>query len=336
MINVNIVVIGGGTGAPKSIQASLALGADTSAVVAMADDGGSSGLIRSSTGQLPPGDVRKCLIAMADDAKAGWAQAFSYRFDYINGHALGNLILSALTDVAGSLPKAIERCETLLGCRGHVYPSTLDSIILCGHTRDGRDINGQADICASSTAIDSVSIKPDAAAYAPAVNAILNADVILLGPGSLFTSIIPNLLVRGITRAIRESGAIVIFVAPLADAQGETWGFSYAETLESLLSYGLDGALSAMLINNPGRKEACGTATGVFKAVSGQDDYTSKLYNKPENIAIRDSDIDRICSHGVRPVLANLCDARHPSSHDVGLLAAGIDDIISSVRAGGV
>ncbi len=135
---VKAVVIGGGTGAPVSIRTLLSLEADVSAVVAMADDGGSTGILREEAGVLPPGDIRKCLAAMAADASDPLTRAFKYRFSFARNHTLGNLMLSALEDATGSFPEAIAICERLLSARGHVYPSTLDKVRLVAETCDGR------------------------------------------------------------------------------------------------------------------------------------------------------------------------------------------------------
>ena len=224
---IEAVVIGGGTGAPVSIRTLLSLGIPTSAVVAMADDGGSTGILRDKADVTPPGDIRKCIAAFADDPTDPLVRAFKYRFAVADDHALGNLLLAALEDASGSFPEAIRICERLVNAQGHVYPSTLDHVTLTAHTKDGRTLDGQAVACHSRTALESVSLQSDEGAirpYRPALKAIESADLIVLGPGSLFTSIIPNLLVPGILEAIQRSRGSVLFVCSLADVQGETWG----------------------------------------------------------------------------------------------------------------
>ncbi len=248
------VVIGGGTGAPVSIRTLLSMGVETSAVVAMADDGGSTGILREEADVTPPGDVRKCIAAMAADPNDPLTRAFKYRFSFARNHTLGNLMLSALEDAAGSFPEAIAICERLLDARGHVYPSTLDRVTLVARTRDGRELEGQAVACHSRTALERVRLRADARGppYQPALEAIREADLIVLGPGSLFTSIIPNLLVPGVVDAIRASQGCTLFVCSLADMQGETWGLTAREHVEALMDHGMRGLIDYVLVHTPG------------------------------------------------------------------------------------
>ena len=156
---LHAVVIGGGTGAPVSIRTLLSLGVETSAVVAMADDGGSTGLLREEADVTPPGDVRKCILAMAADPKDPLTRAFKYRFPIANNHSLGNLMLVALEDACGSFPEAISVCERMLDARGHVYPSTLTHVTLAAKTRGGELLEGQAVACHSDIALSRVILR---------------------------------------------------------------------------------------------------------------------------------------------------------------------------------
>lgn len=247
------VVIGGGTGAPVSLRTLLSMQVETAAVVAMADDGGSTGILREEADVTPPGDVRKCIAAMAADPADPLTRAFKYRFSFARNHTLGNLMLSALEDAAGSFPEAIAICERLLQAQGHVYPSTLDRVTLVARTRDGRTLEGQAVACHSRTALERVwlhAARP-VSAYEPALDAIRDADLIVLGPGSLFTSIIPNLLVPGVVDAIRASKGCTLFVCSLADMQGETWGLTAREHVEALMDHGMRGLVDYMLVHAP-------------------------------------------------------------------------------------
>ncbi|MBQ9955500.1 MAG: YvcK family protein [Eggerthellaceae bacterium] len=246
------VVIGGGTGAPMSIRTLLSLGLQTSAVVAMADDGGSTGALREEANVTAPGDIRKCLVAFARNQQDPFVRAFKYRIAVARDHTLGNLMLAALEDACESFPEAIGICERMLDAQGHVYPSTLDHVTLRARTRDGRILDGQAVACKSKTALEKVQLVSEEnliRPYEPALDAIREADLIVLGPGSLFTSIIPNLLVPGVVDAIRQSRGRVLFVCSLADVQGETWGLTVREHVEALVSHGLEGLIDFVLVH---------------------------------------------------------------------------------------
>ncbi len=264
------VVIGGGTGAPVSIKTLLAMGVQTSAVVAMADDGGSTGKLREHTQTIPPGDIRKCLTAMAANSADPMVEAFKYRFDYAYNHTLGNLMLTALADVS-SFTKAVSVCERILGCLGHVHPSTLDRVDLEGVTRDGRTIKGQSAIAHSDTALERVWLSPaDPVAHVPALRAIMDADLIVLGPGSLFTSIIPNLLVPGIVDAIKQSRAKTVFLCSVSDMQGETWGLDCSEHVQAILDCGMRDCLTAVCVDAL-RKTGDANTTGEMVALGKID-----------------------------------------------------------------
>jgi uncharacterized cofD-like protein len=330
------VVIGGGTGAPVGIRALLSLGVQTSAVVAMADDGGSTGMLREHTGMVPPGDIRKCLVAMAADPASTWAQAFRKRFSYVNDHTLGNLMLTALYEASGSFPQAIALCGQLLGARGMVYPSTLESVKLVGRTRDGRHLNGQANICDSDTALASVSLDPlYPEPYGPALDALREADLIVLGPGSLFTSIIPNLLVPGVLDAISASRGITVFLCSLADMQGETWGLNSAELVEALLDHGMRGLLDAVVIHQPaGHERTPGSVTASFAAIApdavvparttaqGAPSVRRVLFNR--GLA------QRIESLGPLLIVRDLVDPLRPTWHDIPVLAEVLEGVLDA------
>lgn len=321
--DIHAVVIGGGTGAPVSLRTLLSLGIHTSAVVAMADDGGSTGILREEADVTPPGDVRKCIVAMAADPEDPLTRAFKYRFTFARNHSLGNLMLSALEDATGSFPEAIAICERLLQAKGRVYPSTLARVTLEARTRDGRTLEGQAVACHSRTALEKVRLRgEDIAAYQPALEAIAQADLIVLGPGSLFTSIIPNLLVPGVIEAIRASRGACVFVCSLADMQGETWGLTAREHYEALCEHGMRGLLDYMLVHVPEElsletsfDEAFATAIGdQVRVWQTSEEQNEDLRIRPVPISYQDA--RAIQEQGTVVISRNLVDPQRPTWHD--------------------
>ena len=339
------VVIGGGTGAPVSIRTLLSLGVQTSAVVAMADDGGSTGVLREEADATPPGDIRKCLVAFAKDPSDPLVRALKYRFAVARDHALGNLLLTALEDATGSFPEAVAICERLVNAQGHVYPSTLDHVILSARTCDGRVLDGQAVACHSKTALESVWLAAEDGraprAYEPACQAIREADLIVLGPGSLFTSIIPNLLIPGVVDAIRESRGRVLFVCALADVQGETWGLTAREHFEALAAHGMEGLIDYMLVHSKVPLRAESPATGSFAALSGaelehastSDLNDTQLTRGVRPISITYADLLAIQSRGPIVISRNLADAERPTWHSPFALRDAFQNVIKLARA---
>lgn len=310
---VRAVVIGGGTGAPVSIRTLLSMGVKTSAVVAMADDGGSTGILRDQAGATAPGDIRKCITAMAGKSDDPLTKAFKVRFGFANNHTLGNLMLSALEVTSGSFPEAIDICEKLLDARGHVYPSTLDRVTLVAKTSDGRTLEGQAVACHSRCALRKVALTSESEilAYEPACEAIENADIIVLGPGSLFTSIIPNLIVPGIVDAIRRSKATTVFACSLADMQGETRGMSPLEHYEALCAHGMAGLVDYMLAQSPD--------------LSADDESRFKRL-----LIISDDEMHEVESRGTRVLRRDLVDHDQPTWHDPVKLRDALTEVLKA------
>ncbi len=339
------VVIGGGTGAPVSIRTLLSLGVTTSAVVAMADDGGSTGVLREEADATPPGDIRKCLVAFAKDPADPLVRALKYRFAVARDHALGNLLLTALEDACGSFPEAIAVCERLVDAQGHVYPSTLDHVVLSARTCDGRVLDGQAVACHSRTALESVWLAgEDGRAprpFEPALQAIREADLIVLGPGSLFTSIIPNLLIPGVVDAIRESRGRVLFVCALADVQGETWGLTAREHFEALAAHGMEGLVDYMLVHSKVPLRAESPATGSFAAISGADlEHAStsdlndtQLIRGVRPTSLSSADMLAIQARGPIVISRNLADPERPTWHSPFALRDAFQNVIRLSRS---
>ena len=252
-----VVVIGGGTGSYVALTGLCRKGLRPTAVVSVADSGGSSGRLRDEFGHLPPGDVRQCLVAlMPDEQQSLWLrQLFMYRFDRgegLNGHTFGNLFLTALVEITGSLEQAIAAAADLLKIRGSVAPVTLGSSTLCARLRDGTTLRGEASIDQRSQAevgIDHVYLDPPVFVNPQAKQAILDADVIVLGPGDLYTSVIPPLLVEGVVEALQATRARRIYVVNIMTKRGESDGYRAMDFANVIREY-LGGArLDGVIVN---------------------------------------------------------------------------------------
>ncbi|MGL4375725.1 MAG: gluconeogenesis factor YvcK family protein [Microcoleaceae cyanobacterium] len=227
-----IVAIGGGTGLSTLLRGLKDYSSNITAIVTVADDGGSSGRLRREIGVLPPGDIRNCLAAFADEEKL-LTELFQYRFsagDGLVGHSFGNLFLTAMSDITGDLEQAIAASSRVLAIRGEVLPATLTDVNLWAELVDGRRIEGESSITEAKGKILKIGCTPENPPALPrALEAIQEADYIIIGPGSLYTSIIPNLLVPDIAIAISESKAPRIYVCNIMTQEGETQGYSVAE-----------------------------------------------------------------------------------------------------------
>jgi uncharacterized cofD-like protein len=232
-----VVAVGGGTGMPILIKSLLTLGVAMDAIVTVADDGGSSGRLRQAFDGFPPGDSRNCLVAMADSSDT-MSRLFQYRFpggEGLESHALGNLIISALVDITGDFAGALSIAGKLVGAKGRVLPPSLEPLTLYADLSPSGRVVGQCNVANRLRPLKSIGITPaDAPASPEAVAALGSADLIVLGPGSLFTSIIANLLVKGIASAIRGSAAKKLFLCNLTIQPGETDGFTAADHVRAL------------------------------------------------------------------------------------------------------
>ena len=236
-----IVVIGGGTGSFTILRGLKKYDIKLSCIVSMADDGGSTGILRSEFGILPIGDVRRCLLALADNTGT-LNKLFTYRFgEQLSGHSFGNLFLTALKEITGSMETAIKEAERILKTRGHVLPVTFDDIKLFAELETGEIITGETNIDIpkhnAETPIKRVFLEPKAYAYHKAIEAIHNADLVVIGPGDLFTSVIPNLLVEGISEAICNTKAKKVYVCNLMTKYGETNDYKVQDFYNKLIEY---------------------------------------------------------------------------------------------------
>jgi uncharacterized cofD-like protein len=243
---LRVVAIGGGTGLSTLLKGlkkyAVAAGdapriAQLSAVVTVSDDGGSSGRLRKEFNMLPPGDVRNCIVALSED-EALLSRLFQHRFakgQSLEGHSFGNLFLAALTSLTGDFGEAVRLSSEILATRGHIFPATTANIELEALMQDGGRVRGETNITASKGRIEELFLVPaDPEPLPQTLQAIAGADLITIGPGSLFTSLIPNLLVRGIPQAIRESAAIKVYVCNLMTQANESLGRTAADHIRAL------------------------------------------------------------------------------------------------------
>ncbi|MGE5554605.1 MAG: gluconeogenesis factor YvcK family protein [Betaproteobacteria bacterium] len=248
-----VVGIGGGTGMATLLRG-LKLHTDhLAAIVTVADDGGSSGRLRAEMGVLPPGDVRMCLVALADTEPL-MERLFQYRFrqagEGLSGHNFGNLFIAALTAITGDFEEAIKESSKVLAVRGQVLPSTLADVVLQAELTDGRVIAGESEITRARGHIRRVFLTPRTPPALPeALGALAAADVIVLGPGSLYTSVLPNLLVEGVAEAIRHSPAVKIYVCNVMTQPGETDGYTVSDHVKAIVDHAGAGLIDYVLVN---------------------------------------------------------------------------------------
>ena len=248
-----IVAIGGGTGLSTLLRGLKDYTSNLTAIVTVADDGGSTGRLRQEFGVVAPGDIRQCISALAESEPL-MSRLFQYRFTEgsgLEGHSFGNLFIVAMSEVTGNFETAIHEASRVLNVRGTILPSTLEDVSLSARTAENELVHGEHNITERGTAIKELYLNPpDAEAHPDAVRAILDADLVVIGPGSLYTSIMPNLLVPGIKKALCATAAPRIFVCNVATQHGETDGFSVVEHLETLERHGGKGLVQGVVANN--------------------------------------------------------------------------------------
>jgi uncharacterized cofD-like protein len=261
-----VLAIGGGTGLANllkglkyyvratddGISALEARITELSAVVTVTDDGGSSGRLRKEFNMLPPGDIRNCIAALSED-EALLSRLFQHRFQAgsnLNGHSFGNLFLTAVTAITGDFAEAVKRSSEILNTHGHVYPATISDVQLEAVMVDGRRVRGETNITASTGRVLEINLVPsDVRPLPQTTEAIANADLITVGPGSLFTSLVPNLLVRGIPAALAASCAIKVFVCNLMTESNESLGLTAADHIRVLNSHAGTHIFNYALVN---------------------------------------------------------------------------------------
>ena len=297
-----IVAIGGGTGLSVLLRGLKAYTDNLTAIVTVGDDGGSSGRLREELDILPPGDLRNCLVAMSD-AEPILTELFQYRFDRgdgLKGHSFGNLFIAAMADVTQSFDEALAESSRVLAVHGRIIPSTMDNLRLSVQQTNGKLIHGESRVAESDSGIDRLLIDPpDAEAHPAAVEALRDADIIVIGPGSLYTSILPNLMVDGIARAVSASAASKVFVTNIATERGETEGYSALDHYDALTRHTFPGIVNQVVVNNRLR------------------DLGNEFYGEPVR-----HNWQRM--RGVRLHSHDLADAAHPVRHDSERLARAI------------
>jgi uncharacterized cofD-like protein len=316
-----VVAIGGGTGLSTLLRGLKQYTSNISAIVTVADDGGSSGRLRRELGVLPPGDFRNCIAALAQ-SESLTTQLFQYRFakgQGLDGHSFGNLFIAAMAAVTGSFESALVESSRVLAVQGRILPSTLQNVTLMADLREEEDgrlnrVTGESSITKTGGTIERVYLEPgDVRPYPEAIRAILDADMIVLGPGSLYTSIMPNLLVRDIVRAIRSNQALKLYVCNVATQHGETDGYSAADHVAAIQRCVGKGIMNVVLAND-------------------RQDVDLRAAGMPEGVGelVQPGEVQ-----GARLVLADLIDVEHPWRHDSVKLARSVIDVYQSgARAG--
>ena len=250
------MVIGGGTGLSTMLRGLKQYTSHITAIVTVGDDGGGSGKLREDLGMLPPGDIRNCILALADTEPL-MEDLLQYRFTEgsLKGQCFGNLFLAAMAGISENFEDAVQKMSSVLAVKGKVLPVTLDDMKLVAELENGEIIEGESkipsEVIVRNTRIKKIAIKPiDAKPLEEAIKAINNADVIIMGPGSLYTSIIPNLLVKGIPEAICKSPAKKVYISNVMTQPGETDGFKVSNHLKVLMDYGVAENIDYVIANN--------------------------------------------------------------------------------------
>jgi uncharacterized cofD-like protein len=311
-----IVAIGGGHGLATLLRSLKNQTNNITAIVTVADDGGSSGRLRRDMGILPPGDIRNCLAALSED-EALMAQLFQYRFPAgeagLEGHSFGNLFITALAEITGSFEAAVAESGRVLAVKGRVLPSTLNDVRLSADVRMPHAISevriqGESQIPKSNGRVRHVWLEPsNPPAFPQAIQAILAADLIVIGPGSLFTSILPNLLVPDLTEAVRASRALKLFICNVATERGETTGYTAGDHIRTVEDH---------------------ISSGLFDIAVSNSNYADKLPKGVDWVRVEAG-----LSEEYRIYQADLVDALYPWRHDSAKLSRAVMDLYQQ-RAG--
>lgn len=323
---MNLVALGGGTGLSTLLSGLKRLVgeermdkpaiANLSAIVTVSDDGGSSGRLREELQMLPPGDIRNCMIALSEDSNL-ISRLFKHRFrgdGELGGHSFGNLFLAALAEVTGDFTEAVRLSSEVLASKGHIYPATISDVRLIAELENGEIVRGETQISASKVPIRRLSLEPEQCLPLPAaLKAIRAADLITVGPGSLYTSILPNLLVARVPRAIAESSAIKIYICNLMTQPGETDNYSARQHLETIRHYAPEIHFDFVIVND----KKITTEQAERYALEGA-----------HQIGLDDDALDSVLDRSTQIVRANLLQDGEKVRHNSDVLA----DVVLACR----
>jgi len=323
---LNLVALGGGTGLStllsglKSLVGERRLDnswiANLSAIVTVSDDGGSSGRLRQELQMLPPGDIRNCMIALSEDSNL-ISRLFRHRFrgdGELGGHSFGNLFLAALAEITGDFTEAVRLSSEVLASKGHIYPATISDVRLVAELENGAVVRGETQISASRTPIRRLSLEPQKCLPLPAaLKAIRAADVITVGPGSLYTSILPNLLVARVSRAIGDSSATRIYICNLMTQPGETDNYTARQHLETIKQYAPEIHFDFVVVND--------------KRIS-QEQAERYAMEGAYQIGLDDDSLDSVIDRSTRVIRANLLEDGEKVRHNSDVLA----DVVLACR----
>lgn len=313
-----VVVIGGGTGLSVLLRGIKSVTSNVSAVVTVADDGGSSGRIREDLGIIPPGDLRNCLVALADTEPL-MEKLFQHRFGgtgNLSGHSFGNLFIAAMTEVLGDVEQALRESSKVLKVRGQVLPASTDTLRLVAEMTDGTVVEGESRIPLAGKRIKKLSIRPAQAAPVKAsLEAIQEADACILGPGSLYTSVLPNLLVEGIADALRQSQAVKIYICNVMTQPGETDNYTASQHVKAIFDHVGPGIIDYVVVNVEG------VACTLQQTYASQGAYPVQ------------ADIEELQALGVKVVEANLISETNLVRHDPVKLSRTIMTMVYQLKA---
>ncbi len=315
----HIVVIGGGTGLSTLLRGLKAYTSNITAVVTVADDGGSSGRLRNELGIPPPGDIRNTLVALADTEPL-MERLFQHRFhlgEGLKGHSFGNLFIAAMSEVTGDFEEAVRASSKVLAIRGRVLPSTSQHVVLRAEFDDGSTVTGESAIAAVGKRIKRVYLEPhDVAPLEEALDAIGRADAIILGPGSLYTSILPNLLVGGIGEAVKKASATKIYVCNVMTQPGETDGYGGYDHVRAIEDHVGEGVIKYVILNGAGISHGA--------AAKYESEGAFPVDPEPEKLE----------SAGYIPIVEDLIDDSNYVRHNTERLAQVLIEVLSRSHAG--